>query len=98
MDIEENTIGNLYQAPNGEEEASFTPVMLYSIGLNADELLTGYAALRTYLKVLASQENEDFEQIQSAAKLLISLKSRAVRASKEVSLRAVGIDSGSSSV
>jgi hypothetical protein len=91
MDIEENTI-HCNDGRDGEDEPQRTPVMLYSIGLNADELLTGYAALRTYLKVLASQENEDFEQIQSAAKLLITLKSRAVRASKEVSLRAAGME------
>jgi hypothetical protein len=98
MDIEENRIGYEIREPReGEMDPAPTPVMLYSIGLNADELLTSYAALRTYLKVLANRENEDLEQIQSAAKLLISLKSRAVRASKEVSLKAAGIDSGSNS-
>jgi hypothetical protein len=106
MDIEEKVIG--YQDPEvkeywesrsgqpyGEEEPELTPPMIYSLGLKADELLTTYAGLRTYLKVLASQESEDLEQIQRITKLLISLRPRAVRASKEIALAAVGIDSSS---
>jgi len=76
--------------PYGEPEQP--PVMLYSIGLNAEDLLATYGALRMYLKSLASQEDEtqNLGQIQRVAKLLIELNPRAVRASKEVSLRAVG--------
>ena len=93
MNIEENTIG-YSDGRDGEDEPQRTPVMLYSIGLNADDLLTTYGALRMYLKSLASQEDEtqNLGQIQRVAKLLIELNPRAVRASKEVSLRAVGTE------
>ena len=77
----------------GEPER--TPVMLYSLGFDADELLVTYAALRTYLRGLVSQDNEDFEQIQRVTKLLIALRPRAVKASKELSLKAVGMDTRS---
>jgi hypothetical protein len=94
MDIEENTIG-YSDGRDGEDEPQLTPAMVYSLGLKAEELLTAYAGLRSYLKVLASQESEDLEQIQRVTKLLISLRPRAVRASKEIALAAVGIDSSS---
>ena len=76
--------------PYGEPER--TPVMLYSLGFDADELLVTFAALRTYLRGLVSQDNEDFEQIQRVTKLLIALRPRAVKASKELSLKAVGME------
>jgi hypothetical protein len=75
--------------PYGEPER--TPDLLYSLGFDADELLVTYAALRTYLRALVSQENEDFEQIQRITKLLIALRPRAVKASKALSLKAVGM-------
>ena len=75
--------------PYGEPER--TPDVLYSLGFDADELLVTYAALRTYLRALVSQENEDFEQIQRITKLLIALRPRAVKASKALSLKAVGM-------
>jgi hypothetical protein len=93
MDINENTIG--YQELNGQienGEAGLSPVVIYSLGFDAEELLTVYAGLRTYLKALAGRETEDLEQIARATKLLIALRPRAIRASKEVSLK---IDSGS---
>ena len=93
--IEESTIGyEIRESCEGEMDPAPTPVKLYSIGLNADDLLTTYGALRMYLKSLASQEDEtqNLGQIQRVAKLLIELNPRAVRASKEVSLRAVGMD------
>lgn len=93
MDIEEKTIG-CSDGRDGEDEPQRTPVMLYSIGLNADDLLATYAALRTYLKILASHENEteNLGQIQRVAGLLIELNPRAVRAAKELSLKAVGME------
>ena len=93
MDIEENTIG--YQESNEQNEQGGTglsPIILYSLGFDAEELLTLYASLRTYLKALAGRESEDLEQIARATKLLIALRPRAVKASKEVSLK---FDSGS---
>ncbi len=93
MDIEENTIG--YQESNGHDKAGLSPVVIYSLGFDAEELLATYGALRTYLKVLASQETEDLEQIHRVTKLLVALRPRAVRASKEITLAAVGIDSSS---
>jgi len=75
--------------PYGEPER--TPDLIYSLGFDADELLVTYAALRTYLRALVSQENEDFEQIQRITKLLVALRPRAVKASKAVSLKAVGM-------
>ena len=86
MDIEENTIGY------NEDEPELRPVMIYSLGFKAEELLTAYGALRTYLKALANQETEDLEQIQRTTKLLITLRPRAVRASKALSLKAVGME------
>ncbi len=79
--------------PYGEPQR--TPTMMYSIGFEADELLVTYAALRTYLRGLVSQDNEDFEQIQRVTGLLIALRPYAVKASKEVSLKAGRVDSRS---
>jgi len=93
MDIEENTIG--YQnsrEPNEQGGTGLAPVVIYSLGFDADELLVTFAALRTYLRGLVSQDNEDFEQIQRVTKLLIALRPRAVKASKELSLKAVGME------
>jgi len=95
MDIEEIAIGytgSAYPVDQPCDEPERTPAMLYSLGFDAEELLTLYASLRTYLKALASRESEDLEQIARATKLLIALRPRAVRASKEVSLK---FDSGS---
>jgi hypothetical protein len=86
MDIKENTIGY------NEDGPELTPVIIYALGFKAEELLTAYGALRTYLKVLANQETEDLEQIQRTTKLLITLRPRVVRASKELSLKAVGME------
>jgi hypothetical protein len=101
MDINENTIG--YQdaevkeywesksgQPYGEPERS--PVTIYSLGFDAEELLTVYAGLRTYLKALANRETEDLEQIARATKLLMALRPRAIKASKQISLKAVGME------
>jgi hypothetical protein len=90
MDIEESTIG--YQESNGQGEPGLSPVVIYSLGFDAEELLTVYAGLRTYLKALAGRETEDLEQIARATKLLMALRPRAIKASNEVSLK---IDSGS---
>jgi hypothetical protein len=97
MDIEENIVTYNGDGRDGEDEPQLTPLTVYSLGFDAEELLTAYGAIRTYLKVLANQETEDLEQIQRATKLLIALRPRAVKASKQLSLKAVGIDSGSNS-
>ncbi len=98
MDIEENTIGytdpevkEYWESKTGQPygEPKRTPITLYSLGLKVDELLVTYAALRTYLRGLVSQDNEDFEQIQRVTKLIIALRPRVVKASKELSLKAV---------
>jgi hypothetical protein len=92
MDIEENIITYNGDGRDGEDEPALTPVMIYSLGFDAEELLTVYAGLRTYLKALATRENEDLEQIHRATKLLIALRPRAVKASKHLSLKAVGME------
>jgi hypothetical protein len=94
MDIEENIITYNGDGRDGEDEPALTPVMVYSLGFDAEELLTVYAGLRTYLKALASQqdETENLRQIQRVAKLLIELNPRAVRASKHLSLKAAGME------
>jgi len=95
MDIEENTIGHQTREPrDGEMDPHPSPVMIYSLCLDAEELLTVYAGLRTYLKTLAGRENEteNLGQIQRVAKLLIEINPRAVEASKEISLKAVGME------
>ena len=97
MDIEENTIVYNGDGRDGEDEPALTPVMIYSLGFDPEELLTVYAGLRTYLKALAGRENEDLEQIHRTTKLLMALRSRAVRASKEIASAAIGIDSRSDS-
>jgi len=92
MDIEENTIVYNGDGRDGEDEPALTPVMIYSLGFDPEELLTVYAGLRTYLKALATRENEDLEQIHRTTKLLMALRSRAVRASKQISLKAAGME------
>jgi hypothetical protein len=107
MDIEENITGytdpevkeyweSKSGQPYGEPEANpeQTPVMIYSLGFDAEELLAVYGGLRSYLRALVSQqdETENLRQIQRVAKLLIDLNPRAVRASKEVSLKAAGME------
>jgi|SRR5262245_5819441 len=93
FNIEENTIS--YQESkeqNGDGGVGLSPIVIYSLGFDAEELLATYGALRTYLKVMASQETEDLEQIHRVTKLLVALRPRAVRASKELSLKAVGME------
>jgi hypothetical protein len=93
MDIEENTIGyETREGREGEMDPAVTPAILYSLGFDAEELLTVYAGLRTYLKALAGRETEDLEQIARATKLLMALRPRAIKASREVSLKATGME------
>jgi len=93
MDIEETAIGwTTREQRDGEMDPALSPVVIYSLGFDADELLVVYASLRTYLRGLVSQDNEDFEQIYRVTKLLTALRPRAVRASKEVGLKAVGME------
>ncbi len=95
MDIDENTIGwQAREQREGEMDPALAPVVIYSLGFDADELLVTYAALRTYLRALVAREEEDLEQIQRVTKLLIALRPRAVKASKELSLKAVGTEGG----
>lgn len=57
------------------------PVTIYSFGFEAEEVLTLYAALRTYLRTAANQEDEDLETLGRVVKLLKDFRPRAVRAS-----------------
>ena len=69
-----------------------TPTLLYSFGFDAEQLLTIYNALRTYLRANIQQDNEDLETIERIASMLIEIKPRAVEASKHLSLKAVGME------
>ena len=77
--VRENTIG--YSAAKDD---SLTPVVIYSFGFDAEQLLTVYNALRTYLRVSVQQDNEDLETIEQIAAMLIDIKPRAVEASKHL--------------
>lgn len=79
--------------PYGPPDAP-SPITLYSFGFEADDMLCVYGALRTYLKALAAQDNEDenLMMIQRCASLLIEMKPRAVEASKLLSLKAAGME------
>jgi hypothetical protein len=94
MDIEESIIGYNGDGRDGEDEPQLTPVTIYSLGFDAEELLAVYAGLRAYLKALAGQqdETENLRQIQRVAKLLIELNPGAVKASKRLSLKAAGME------
>lgn len=61
-----------------------TPITLYSFGFDAEQLLTVYNALRTYLRANVQQDNEDLETIKQIAAILIDIKPRAVEASKHL--------------
>ena len=77
--IRENTIGY-----NATKDGSLTPVVIYSFGFDAEQLLTVYNALRTYLRANVQQDNEDLETIKRIAAILIDIKPRAVEASKHL--------------
>lgn len=91
MAIDETAIAyNEVETINGQGEPERTPVMIYSLGFEADDVLAMYAALRSYLKTLAAQDNEELLMIQRVVNLMIELRPSAVKASKSLSLKAVG--------
>ena len=65
-----------------------TPTLLYSFGFDAEQLLTIYNALRTYLRATIQQDNEDLETIERIAGMLIDIKPRAVEASRAIAEKA----------
>lgn len=75
-----------------QAEPAREPVTLYSLGFEADDVLTMYAALRSYLKALAGQENEDLMMIQRVVNLMVDIRPSAVKASKQLALKAVGME------
>lgn len=87
VEISENTIG--YEAA-GDRSQPDVPVVIYSLSFDAEQLLTAYGALTTYLKILCQQESQDFKMIERATKILIEIQPRAVEASKSLALKAVG--------
>lgn len=73
-------------------EPTRTPVILYSIGFNADELLAVYAGMRAYLKALAATDSDEtLGMILRVTQILLDLNPQAVKASKSLSLKAVGM-------
>ena len=53
----------------------------------AEDTITIYGALRTYLKVLTQQQEEDLETIGRVTRLMIAIKPQAVEASQEIANR-----------
>lgn len=51
---------------------------------DAEDIVTIYGALRTYLKVLSQQPEEDLETIARVTRLMIAIKPQAVEASQEI--------------
>lgn len=92
MDIEENiTAWDEVRCEVGEPTRA--PVILYSIGFNADELLAVYAGMRAYLKALAATDtDETLGMILRVTQILLDLNPQAVKASKSLSLKAVGME------
>jgi hypothetical protein len=84
----EPTLARLYPQPEP------SPTTVYSFGFEAEEVLTLYAALRSYLRMSASQDSEDLETLARVVKLLKDMRPRAVRASKELSLKAAEVRHG----
>lgn len=56
---------------------------------NAEDVVTVYGALSTYLKILAQQPEEDLETIARVTRLMIAIKPQAVEASQEITRAAV---------
>lgn len=50
----------------------------------AEDMIMIYGALRTYLKVLTQQPEEDLETIARVTRLMINIKPQAVEASREI--------------
>lgn len=74
-------------------EPARTPVTLYSIGFNADELLAVYAGMRAYLKALAATDSDEtLGMILRVTQILLDLNPQAVKASKSLSLKAAGME------
>lgn len=95
MDIEQNVIAYKdddlsaedYRAMCGQPER--TPVILYSIGFKAEELLAVYAGMRAYLKALAATDSdENLGMILRVTQILLDLNPQAVKASKSLASKA----------
>ena len=69
-------------------------IKLWSFAFNAEETLALYAALRTYMRALTNQDDEDLEMMARIVKMLQRVKPGAVKASKHTSLKAVGKEQG----
>lgn len=76
--IEENVIG---YAQN------MAPIKMRSFIYDAEETVMIYGALRTYLKVLTQQPEEDLETIARVTRLMIAIKPQAFEASQEIAGR-----------
>lgn len=63
------------------------PETIWPVGYNAEDVVTVYGALRTYLKILSQQPEEDLETIARATRLMIAIKPQAVEASQEIARR-----------
>ena len=68
-----------------------TPPTIWSFGFEAEDLLAVYAALRVYLRTLAGQESEDLEMLGRVVRLMNHIRPAAVKASKALSLKEVGM-------
>lgn len=92
MDINENvTAWDEVRCEVGEPTR--TPTWLYSIGFNAEELLAVYAGMRAYLKALAATDSdENLGMILRVTQILLDLNPKAVKASRSLSLKAVGTE------
>jgi hypothetical protein len=63
------------------------PKKRWSVSCDTEEVVTLYGALRTYLKVLTQQQDEDLETIARVTRLMIAIKPQAVEASQEIAGR-----------
>lgn len=92
MDIDEN-VAAWDEVRCEVGEPTRTPTWLYSIGFNAEELLAVYAGMRAYLKALAATDSdENLGMILRVTQILLDLNPKAVKASRSLSLKAVGTE------
>lgn len=63
------------------------PILLWSFAFNAEQTLAVYAALRTYLRALIGQPEEDFQMIERISRLLGQMRQAAVKASESLALK-----------
>ena len=77
--------------PKGPENYKmlFDLPTVYSFGFEPEDLLAVYGALRVYLRTLVGQDQEDLEMLGRVVALMADMRPNAVKASKELSVRAV---------